>query len=152
MAENSKIGTAANVVADLQKKVETNAPETTVERTKVPKVKLTDVILKLIADSTYLSAEHKGLLAADIDKVINKVTNAKPSVKGDIRELFINAGPEGISRSEISKVLSAKYPDVDFYDLSMQMFPSMQPANYQPGGHYGWNVKVVTGGNYVWVK
>lgn len=152
MSENSKLGTAAQVTTNLQKSVDSNAPETVVERTKVPKVKLTDVILKLIADSTYLSAEHKGLLSAEIDKVINKVTTSKPSIKLEIRELLVAAGDKGISRDELYTALTAKHPEVSPMNLALSIYPVMQPVNYVHGGKLGWEVKVVTGGNYVWVK
>ena len=143
---------AASVVADLEKKVAEN-PVAEVTRTKEPKVKLTDVILKLIADSTYLSAEHKGLLAAEIDKVINKVTNSKPSLKNEIRELLVNSGEVGISRDGIFAALTPNHTDVSPFDLALSIYGVMQPVNYrQVDGKFGWNVKVVTGGNYVWIK
>lgn len=127
-------------------------PVAEVTRTKEPKVKLTDVILKLIADSTYLDLDQKANLAADIDKVINKVTNAKPSLKNEIRELIFTAGEFGISRDGIFAALTLAYPEVSPYDLALAIYPILQPVNYKPEGKFGWAVKVVAGGNYVWVK
>ncbi|MFA5935027.1 MAG: hypothetical protein WC827_04030 [Candidatus Paceibacterota bacterium] len=145
MTENSKLGTAADVTADLQKKV------AEVARTKEPKVKLTDLIIKLINDATYLPAEGKTTLLAEIDKIVNKVTTAKPSIKLEIRELLIAAGEKGISRDELYTALAAKHPEVSPMNLALSIYPVMQPVNYVHGGKLGWNVKVAVGGNYVWV-
>lgn len=146
------IGNAAKVTAELEKKVGANAPETTVERTKVPKVKLTDVILKLIDDATYLKPEQKVQLKGEIDKVINKVTNNKPSLRNEIRELLVNAGDAGISRDGIFAALAPNHTDQSPFDLALSIYGVMQPVNYRKDGKFGWDVKVVTGGNYVWVK
>lgn len=150
--------TAANVVADLEKKVaenNANASEGTAEvaRTKEPRVKLTDVIIKLITEATYLPEEGKTTILAEIDKVINKVTNAKPSLKSEIRTILENAPETGISRDELFAALAPKHPDVSPFDLALSIYGVMQPVNYRiDGGKYGWQVKVATGGNYIWVK
>ena len=155
---------AAKITADLEKKVAENAEnEVTVERTKKPetdkpetdkktKVKLTDVIIKLIGDATYLKDEQKTQLLAAIDGVITKVTNNKPSLKNEIRELLVAAGDAGISRDGFFTALSATHPDVSPFDLSLSFYGIMQPVNYRKEGKFGWDVKVVTGGNYVWGK
>ena len=99
MKTENGIGTAAEVTAEIAAKVAAT-PETPA---KVVRVKVTDVILKLIAEASYLTLDQRANLAADIDKVINKVTNARPSLKSEIRELIFNAPAEGISRDGIMK-------------------------------------------------
>ena len=152
---------AASVVADLEKKAQSFetgvkngdivvVPEVT--RTKEPRAKLTDLVIALIKNAAYLPEEGKTTLLAEIDKIVNKVTAAKPSIKLEIRELLVAAGEKGISRDELYTVLAAKHPEVSPMNLALSIYPVMQPVNYVHGGKLGWEVKVVTGGNYVWVK
>jgi len=153
------LGTAAQVTAELESKVaaepvvaRTKKPAETAEGEKKPaKVKVSDVIIKLIADASYLKAEQKTQLLGEIDKILAKVTNSKPSLKNEIRELIFAAGEVGITRDGIYAALCAAHTDQSPMDIAVALYTTLQPVNYQVNGKFGWTVKPV-GKNYVWVK
>jgi hypothetical protein len=176
----TKVGNAAQVVAELENKIAENeanaaivdategedevevedtdenadapAPPEEPKRTKTPKVALTVVILKLIADADFLLDEQKEQLKAAIDAVINKVT-AKPSIKTEVKELIEKADPKvGISKNELFDALTPKHPDMHFMDLGVSLRSLLQPVFMKKGGQYGWTVEVLKSGNFAWVK
>jgi len=151
------LGTAADVAAQLTADAIANGaviPVTpvvpvapVVAKPKV-KVKLTDIILAVITNTTLLTPEVKTALTAEITAKLVKVTTTKPSVKSYVYDLLVEAGANGITKDAIVTKFMGKTPapsTAELIGFITQLNFFVQPSFYK---REGWAMFVKEGGYY----
>ena len=111
---------------------------TVVVRTKKAPVKVSDLYLKMIAESAEIPEELKTKLLADLAALTAKVTTSgRLNLTEDVHAAIKAAGKDGISRNAIYNVLAAKYPDMvkeGPFAITDKMFSIYQPKNLEKVG------------------
>jgi len=146
IAEQKKIDEAAKNDKPADEPARTKEPEK-----KVAKVKVTDLIIKIITDWN-MEAESKKALLTAIDTMLHKTTGTKWTAKAEVRDILFAADKKvGISRDQVYAKLCAAHPEMSPMTLAIGLYTILQPTNFKKGGTFGWDVKQLEGGNYIWV-
>jgi len=144
-AQVKKIGTAQEVKKELEATIAQNGE---VKKEKAPKIKLTDLVAKMIAENALISDEAKESLLSQINGVLSKAT--KPSVKKEIeteisKAILESGKAEGLSSEEVYDAIAPKFETVHPYRLSFNIYMALQPANIKK---QEWKIAITEAHNF----